>query len=224
MGFEDKALMDVERKTTLTEQVYAQLRNGLLLGLWKPGEKLTARQLSRTLGVSLTPSREAIIRLANEGAIEVSETRMFSIPVIGPERYREINAIRMLLEPMATELAARKAPEALVDALEALNEDMRAKILAEEFDEALHMDSQFHLSIYAAAETPVLLRLIDTLWLQVGPIRNLLSREYRRQLVGYQNHRRMLQALRSRDAALAGEALRKDLSDGANAVLAVLGP
>lgn len=218
----DKALEDVVRSSTLTDQVYMQLRHGLLLGVWKPGEKITARSLSRTLGVSLTPAREAITRLANEGAIEVSETRMFSIPDLSRERYEEITDIRIMLEPKAAALAAVRARPGLVSQLDKLNSKMRQKIENEEFDEALRLDSEFHLTIYDAAEATVLRRLIDTLWLQVGPTRNRLSQEYRKQLVGYGNHLKIIDALKSGDAEAVSDAMRKDLLDGAKVLLAVL--
>lgn len=218
----NKLPADVVRGSTLTEQVYMQLRQGLLVGSWKPGDKITARKLSRALGVSLTPAREAIIRLANEGAIEVSETRMFSIPQLDRARYDEITRIRLQLEPMAAEMAARHCDAALADRLAALNEKLREQILVEAYDEALRLDSEFHLSIYDAAGSVVLRRLIDSLWLQIGPTRTRLSREYRRKLVGYGNHLKIIEALRAGDAGEAGAAMRRDLIDGANAIMSVL--
>jgi DNA-binding GntR family transcriptional regulator len=216
-------LDDVVRGSTLTDQVYARLRRGLLVGQWKPGEKITARQLSRKLGVSLTPAREAIIRLSNEGAIDVSETRMFSIPRMGRDRYREITTIRLFLEPMATGLAAEKMPSSLPSRLSALNEEMRDKIVTGAFDEALWLDSEFHLTLYDAAEAPVLKRIIDILWLQAGPTRNRLSHEYRRRLIGYGHHSQVIAALAQHDVEAARNSLRNDLVDGTTAILNILG-
>lgn len=216
------SLDDVVRGSTLTDQVYAGLRRGLLVGQWKPGEKITARQLSRSLGVSLTPAREAIIRLSNEGAIDVSETRMFSIPRMGRERYREITSIRLYLEPMATGLAAEKKRADLPARLSALNSEMRDKIVAGAFDEALWLDSEFHLTLYEAAEAPVLRRIIDILWLQAGPTRNRLSHEYRRRLIGFEHHRQVIAALAQGDVEAAKDNLRADLVDGTTAILDVL--
>lgn len=217
-----KELKEIVRSTTLTEQVYNQLRRGLLVGVWKPGEKITARELSRRLGVSLTPAREAIIRLSNEGAIHVSETRTFSIPEMGRDRYRAITDIRLALEPMAAGLAATKAPPDLPEQLAARNEEMRSKIMAGAFDEALWLDSEFHLTMYDAADAPDLRRIIDSLWLQVGPVRNRLAFEYRRSLLGYRSHLHIIGRLRARDEEGARAALRKDLHDGAAVMLNVL--
>ncbi|MCG8272071.1 GntR family transcriptional regulator [Aquamicrobium sp. NLF2-7] len=206
----------------MTEQVYLQLREGLLLGMWKPGEKLTARGLSRTLGVSLTPAREAITRLATEGAITVSETRMYSIPELDRAQYEEITRVRLQLEPLATSLAVKHAKADFADHLDHINENLKARILAEDFDEGLRLDSEFHLTIYDAAGSTVLRRMIDTLWLQIGPTRNLLSAPYRKRLVGFQNHRRVIAAFRDRNEAEAHEAMKEDLTQGAAALMAIL--
>lgn len=222
VGLKSKFPDTIVRGSTLTEQVYLQLREGLLLGMWKPGEKLTARGLSRTLGVSLTPAREAITRLATEGAITVSETRMYSIPELDRAQYEEITRVRLQLEPLATSLAVKNAEADFADHLDHINENLKARILAEDFDEGLRLDSEFHLTIYDAAGSAVLRRMIDTLWLQIGPTRNLLSAPYRKRLVGFQNHRRVIAAFRDRNEADAHEAMKEDLTQGAAALMAIL--
>lgn len=210
---------EIVRGATLTDQVYDRLCRGLLHGSFRPGQKITARQLGRELGVSLTPARDALARLATEGAIEISETRTFLVPRLSRERYAEVGRIRGLLEPLAAELAAQNAGPALAGRLHELNERMRAGILAEEFDEALSIDASFHHAIFEAAEATVLRRLIEGLWLQVGPMRTLLPHEYRKRLAGYGIHLEIIAAMRDRDAAAARDAVRRDLADGIKVTL-----
>jgi DNA-binding GntR family transcriptional regulator len=64
--------------------------------------------------------------------------------------------------------------------------------------------------------------MIDSLWLQVGPTRTRLSVQYRRQLVGYRNHLRIIEALEGGNAASAASAMREDLERGAAALIADL--
>ncbi len=215
---------EIERGATLADQIYARLRRDLLRGHFKPGEKITARKLARDLGVSLTPAREALARLAADGAIEISETRSFLVPRLSRERYLEISAIRKLLEPHAAALAAPKGGAALASRLARLNERMKERNVAEDFDAALEVDSEFHMAFYEAAEAPVLSRMIEALWLQVGPTRTLLSREYRMSLAGYRNHLAIIEAVRGREGEAAGRAIQKDLSDGIESLLATLDP
>jgi DNA-binding GntR family transcriptional regulator len=212
----------LERSETLTDKVYARLRRGLLLGVWTPGQKMTARALSRELGVSLTPVREAMMRLASEGALDVSETRSFSAVALDHDQYAEIVRIRLALEPIAAEQAAAQMTPALVAALADLNERMLAQIRAEQFAAALQLDSEFHLTLYDQARQPMLRSIIDSLWLRAGPTRNRLSHSYRRRLVGYENHKRILAALAAGDGTAAFQAVARDLSEGSRAVLEAL--
>lgn len=210
---------DVRRGATLTEQVYDILRHGLLRGTYKPGEKITARSLARTLNVSLTPARDALSRLAAEGAIDVTETRAFIVPEMAVARYVEISRIRALLEPLAAELAVPNATEELIARLSELNDQGRICNQTERFDEALQFDFLFHHALYDAADAPVLRRLIDGLWLQVGPTRTMLPNEFRRTLTGNRNNEAVIDALRAKDPVAARDAVRKDLEEAREAMI-----
>ncbi len=213
---------EIVRGATLTEQVYSELRRQLLVGELEPGVKITARSVGRSMGVSLTPARDAIARLVREGAIEKSETHMYSVPLLDRGRYAEITSIRLLMEPAAAEMAAAVIDAARIDALDALNERMREKLAEEAFVEALAIDADFHFTLYDAAGAADFRRIIDGLWLLVGPTRTRLPLEYRSRLNGYSIHRRILAALRARDREAVRSAVHADLSNGAEAVLSVL--
>lgn len=213
---------EIVRGATLTEQVYADLRLKLLQGQLKPGERITARSLSRSMGVSLTPARDAIARLVREGAIEVSETHMFSVPILKQDRYRAISQIRISLESMAAREAVEANTNGLADTLEKLNDAMRDGIERREFDESFRHDSEFHFSLYKAAGKPDLERLIDGLWVLTGPTRTRLPFEYREELKGYKNHVKIIAAIRKGDAATVGDAIAYDIATGSEEVAALL--
>ena len=209
----------VDRAATLAEQVYDRLRHGLLVGLWEPGQKITARGVCKDLGVSLTPAREAMMQLGNEGALDVSATRTYSAASLTLDEYREIASIRLALEPMAVEAAVgRIAPERVV-ALEEINEGLALANSEERFRDALLLDSEFHLTIYRASEQPTLSGIIDRLWLRAGPTRNRLSHAYRKTLAGYDNHKALTDALRAGDAARARAAITRDLEEGTRRII-----
>jgi GntR family colanic acid and biofilm gene transcriptional regulator len=212
----------VERSATLTEKVYTRLRRGLLVGVWNPGEKITARQLGRDLGVSLTPAREAIMRLVNEGALEVSANRTFSAVSLNLEQYSEIARIRVALEPIATEMATPLIPDAIIAHLADVNEQMMKMIGQDRFNDAMQLDSEFHLTIYDHANMQTLRAMIDSLWLRAGPTRNKLSYAYRKRLIGHTNHKHILRALQKRDAAAARDAMARDLTEGTQNIMDVM--
>lgn len=213
-------LPTIERGSTLTEQVYDRLRHGLLVGMWDPGEKITARRICKDLGVSLTPAREAMVRLANEGALDVALNRTFSAATLTLAEYREIARIRIALEPIAAESAAPRIDKAQLQQLEKVNEALAAAIREERFRDALLLDSEFHLTLYRASDQPTLMGIIDRLWLRTGPTRNRLSHNYRRTLAGYENHRAVIAALRAQDAVQARAVITRDLEDGTRRIIA----
>lgn len=209
----------VPRGASLTDRVYERLRRGLIVGAWAPGDRLSARAIAREMEVSLTPVREAMLRLANEGALELTESRSFRAPALSRSEYEEVLRIRLALEPMAAGIAAERISREGVDAIEAINERLAVLLDADAFAEAFEADSEFHLTIYDAAAQPLLRSIIQSLLLRVGPTRTRLPREYRKSMTGYSHHRRIIEALRAGDPSAARAALEADLTQGAAKVL-----
>ena len=94
--------------SAVNEQVYDMLRRSLMSGYFKPGQPISIRYLTETLGVSATPAREAIKRLQAEHALVIGPNRTPSVPVLTREDLRDLRDIRLALEGMATERAAEK--------------------------------------------------------------------------------------------------------------------
>jgi len=95
----------LERQESLGERVYATLRENLRTGRISRGVPLQEAILAAQLGVSRTPVREALARLASEGLV-ISDGRNFSGPDLAPADIEEIYALRLLLEPEALRLVA----------------------------------------------------------------------------------------------------------------------
>jgi DNA-binding GntR family transcriptional regulator len=200
---------------TLSDQIYAALREGLMIGQWLPGAKITARNVAKQYSTSLSPARDAMTRLANEGGLLLSETRMYSVPILTADDYCEVMNVRLALEPMAAELSAGLMGDDDVSELERINEAMRGLIEQDQLREGLVLDSRFHLKLYMHCGSSVLWQVINNLWLRIGPTRNMLSKSYRKGLGGYENHKAIVQALRGKDAALSSKLIQRDLKQGA---------
>lgn len=218
----DDILDTLDRGATLTDRVHERLRRGLIVGTWAPGDRLSAREISRRLEVSLTPVREAMLRLANEGALQLTDTRTFRAPELNKAEYEEVLRIRLALEPMAAALAAERVTPSEFNAIKAANDRMADLLGRDAYAEAFEADSEFHLGIYQAARQPHLRSIISGLLLRVGPTRTRLSRTYRKSLMGYNHHLRILDALKAGDAEAARIELTSDITDGARLVTACL--
>jgi DNA-binding GntR family transcriptional regulator len=210
---------------TLGQRVYRGLRDFLMAGQAKPGEKLTLRQLAAALGTSPMPVRAAVGRLAAEGALQVLPNRAIRVPVMTQGRFRELRRIRLLLEGLAVEEAAARIQDAALDRCAELNAVFRGELGRRRPDVArmFRANKDLHFTVYEAAAMPVLLGTIETLWLQVGPVLLLSFRmraEDRLRFPAPDCHDRLIRGLRARDPVRARAALSDDLTQAGELILA----
>ena len=212
---------------TLGQRVYNGLRDYLMAGQLQPGQKLTLRDLAAALNVSPMPVREAVRRLAAEGALEMLPNRRIRVPVVTTSRFRELLRIRIAVEGLAVEEAARHIRMDDVDRMEELNRLFAAEMQRRQADgvKLFRINKDIHFILYEAAGMPTLLPLIEGLWLQVGPVLHLSLRQRANANARGRNpapnwHKRMILGLRKRDAAAARRGLVGDMTSAADQILA----
>lgn len=149
------------QRSSLAHQAYVKLREAIVTGVLKPGERLVERQLSVQMGASRTPLREAMIRLQNEGLLTLLPPGGFAVAAINEQEARELYAIRMGLEGYATRLAAAAADAAALDDLRRI-----ARLEHERLDpldrRALEeLNNVFHKRLYAASGVQRLAEVIE---------------------------------------------------------------
>lgn len=195
------------------ERLYRTLRQQVMHGELPPGHPITLRGLAAQFDVSMTPAREAVRRLAAEGALTVSASGRISTPELTPERIEELAAIRALLEP---EMASRALPRVhmvLIDRLAAINSLNQEAVLNQDAVGYVRTNLEFHRTLYLRAQTPAMLAIIETVWLQLGPTMRALYQKIRRRDMP-QHHRLILAALRAGDEPGLRLAVRTDVTQG----------
>jgi DNA-binding GntR family transcriptional regulator len=206
---------------TLQESVYNALVDAILSGRIAPGERITLDGIARQLNVSIMPVREAVRRLQARDFVSVEPNRRITVRGLSPERLREILEIRLLLESVAAERAAKSRTEEVLRQLEECARDFTE---APDEDSFLQANRRFHFALYQAANMPILLELINSLWEQVSPYLHILLRTAmdvnRSEFISI--HNGMLEGTRRRDSKEVLKWLRKDLTDAAERVLRVL--
>lgn len=207
-------------RETLGERVTGELRSLLVAGRLAPGEKLSLRRVAEALGVSMMPVREAVSRLAADGALEVLPGRAVRVPVLSLAQFRELTRLRLVVEGFAAEEAARQATPADIERIEAFDAAFRQAASADPPDSAAAVaaNRDLHFALYEAAAMPSLIEMIERLWLKAGPILNLDMRHEPRRLEGgsaMQAHARLLEAVRRRNAPAARAALEDDIAAAA---------
>ena len=195
------------------DRVYRGLRVQIMHGELPPGHALTLRGIGKAFGVSMTPAREAVRRLSAEGALSVSGSGRVTTPTLGNDRIEELAKIRALLEPELGSRALRRAHLALIDRMDGINESNARAVNLHQPVNYIRTNLEFHRTLYLRAQSPAILGLLETVWLQLGPTMRVLYTRLRR-TTPPPHHRHMLEALRAGDDAALRLAIRTDVTQG----------
>jgi DNA-binding GntR family transcriptional regulator len=210
------------QRNTLNEEVYQQLKHALMTGRIAPGSTMTIRSLAKSFGISPMPVREALRRLVAEHVLVLLPNRSVSLPIITRERFREITRIRTSLEGLAAEEATPLVTANAMKRMAALNDEMELPGQTKR-PEYLVKNREFHFCLYQSSRLPTLVKIIEALWLQIGPLLTIQQEEFASSGVIVQTqHRRLLKALKNGDAAEARDAIVSDIEDAAKIIGASL--
>ncbi|MGX5720319.1 GntR family transcriptional regulator [Shinella zoogloeoides] len=203
--------------SNLNSTIYGALCDALIQGRFQPGDRLKIRDLAEQFGTSVTPIRDAILKLANDEAITFRSPRDIRIPAMSEARYREIRSIRVRLEGLAAETAAQVATSADIAALEAILRENEAALACGDGLKGAELNQMFHFMLPKIAGLPVLNGILRRLWLQMGP---LISDAYLpggRAMIDH--HYPVVEALKRHDPAAASMAIVDDILLGGKPLL-----
>jgi DNA-binding GntR family transcriptional regulator len=207
------ALADTNTDEGLNTTVYAELRKRLVTGFMPPGCELSTRGLASEMGVSQTPVRDALSRLAAEGAVAIRSKRRVRVPRMTQQRFDDLLRCRLLLEPEAAELALEHLSRTAIAQLREIDAALDAAILHGDAEAYMFNNHAFHFTIYRAQPGETLTQLIETLWLQFGPFMRLVYGRISSATLN-DNHQAAIRAIEARDAKALRSAIAADISDG----------
>jgi DNA-binding GntR family transcriptional regulator len=205
-------------RASLQDSVYDRLRSAVMFGKLVPGEPVTISGLAASLGTSPIPVREATRRLAAERAIEILPNGSLSIPAMTRDRFVDLRRARVLIEGYATTLAAPRITAAQLKRMALASERREAACRAGNLRNALHFGYRFRLALFEAADSPALLPMIESLWLQVGPFFNF-ALVNPTQTLSTRNQQHALEALRAADAVAASRWIERDVMEVGDLIL-----
>ena len=193
--------------------VHQELRRRLITGKITPHSALSTRGLAQELGVSQTPVREALSRLAAEGALQIRSKRKIVVPPMTADRFRDLLRCRELLEPEAALAALPLIGAPRLEKIKAVDESIERALKSGDVNAYMQGNFNFHFLIYTAQPRRTLLQLIETLWLQFGPFISVVYARFGTANLSDQ-HELMVRALRRRDSRALKKALIADIRDG----------
>ncbi len=193
----------------LGNTLYAQLCEALIEGRFPPNHRLIIRDLAESLGTSVTPVRDALLRLIQDGALIQKTPRDVRVPILSAGRYEEIRAIRVRLEGLAARACASKATAVDINRLVELNDRQQAANAVRDWSTAISLNQQFHFALAEIGQMDILRDTLQRLWLQMGP---LIAAYYQAGGGTYADqHQAIIEAVRAGDPDAAEDAIGEDI-------------
>lgn len=208
---------------TVANYVLQSIREAIMEGKYASGDKLDQRTLADEFGVSLIPVREALRQLEAEGLVKSYPHRGAFVAELSIDELKEIYLIRASLEGLATQLAVLNLSSRGLDRLGELIDEMEQATIDEDFDRLLDLNREFHFSIYEAAEKPLLLQLVSSLWDRSTLYRRLYTYLAERATQALEEHKAIYAACTAGDAEAASNAVRVNVNQTVEGIVAKLG-
>ena len=195
--------------TSLVDDAYEQIRRRILDNLWPPGHRALEQEVALALGMSRTPVREALMRLQNEGLVEVIPRHGVRVLPVSPNDMSEIYQILTALECMAAELLARRKPKAKeLEPLVAATQAMDKALKADDLDAWAAADERFHAHLVELAGNRQLQATVLNYWDRAHRARMFTLRLRPKPVNSTKEHMQMVERLRAGDSVGAADVTR----------------
>ena len=196
---------------TKSERIYQELKEEIIAGKLRPGERLLLSDLAMRYQVSPMPIREALQRLQQDKFVTIVPHVGASVVFSNLQDFKELAAIRTELEPFAARLAVLFIEESSIRKLEGLIQAMECSIRENNRRRYSALNREFHTTLYAASQNQQLYSLIMNIWDKskisgrVFAVWNDISR-YSRSL---EDHKEILAAIVGKDPEKAANVIRR---------------
>lgn len=208
-----------EELSPIRDKVYTYLKEAILRGEYKAGDRLVERVLADKLNISRTPIREALFRLETQRFVRTVPRRGVVVNEIPQAEILEVFMILSSLESLAARLAAEKVNDEIVAEIDRLMEDMDAALSNGNGEDAVELNVRYNDLIGQAAANPKLHEMLVDLKDYVRAFSNLSSSLPGRTKEALREHKDILNAIRSGEADLAESFTRIHLEKSKKAYL-----
>jgi DNA-binding GntR family transcriptional regulator len=199
------------RSATAAARIYADLRTELVSLARRPGEAISEGEIATSYGVSRTPVREAILKLSDEGLVEIFPQSGINVSRIPIAALPEAIVIRRALEETTTRLTAEHATPSQILALHSIVERQREADAAHDREAFHQADELFHATIAEIAKYPGIWKLILQVKVHVDRFRQLTLPQAGRMATVIAEHERILSAIEAHDVDGAAAAMAKHI-------------
>ena len=211
-----------DRQQSVPRQVYELLRERIQTAQLSPGESINERRLSEWLGVSRTPIREAIRRLAGDGLIEIVPHVGTSVALVDPKRVYEFCQIRVSLEAAAAAEATKHFTPAIGKQLDRMIEEQDETIDTGDAVRNIEIDTEFHQLIQKTSGFSTMAEILQRVMGEIIRARHLSIKLPGRLRDPIAEHRAIVAGLRSGDPGRAASAMKNHLDLSISSIMRVM--
>lgn len=203
----------------LRDVVFNTLRQAILTGELKPGERLMEIHLANKLGVSRTPIREAIHKLELEGLVIMIPRRGAEVAQITEKSMSDVLEVRRAVDALCVELACDRISEEELDALKKACDNFEEAVKTKDVKVIAQADVNLHDIIVQATRNQRLVQLINNLSEQMYRYRFEYIKDFSQHDKVIEEHRMIYESLRDRNAEAASEAAKTHIDNQKKAII-----
>jgi len=216
---EKLAPIKLDNYKPLRELVFEHLREAIISGRLKPGERLMEVQLAEEMGVSRTPAREAIRKLELEGLVVMIARRGVYVSNLSIKDVTETFEIRAALESLAAGLAAERITPEGLEQLERILVRIGECMDDSDVDRLVELDEEFHSILFAASRNQRLTQIINNLREQINRFRKTSLSTPGRFRAVFEEHKRIAEAISQGNSPLAQALSKKHMENAEMSIM-----
>ena len=208
MAYPDEKKIPIDI-TNINEKIYNLIKGRIVHFEYPPGFQISIRKLQDELGVSNSPIKDALSRLAGEGLVEITSRKGTFVKDISERDLYEIEEVRIILETSAADIIAKTITDEQLDRLETLYKETLIPQDEFEYSKFMEKDSRFHLEIIKMTNNQKLVDVYQQLNAHVHITRFQYARNRKKPLPWtHQDHRDILKSLKLREPEKVKKAIR----------------
>lgn len=204
----------IKRPDSLSKIAENHIRKSIVRGDFRLGESLQEARLSTAMGISKTPIREALAALKLQGLVKIIPQRGAFVFTLSQDAVVQLCQYRLILETAAMDQALSENPSALLDELEDIVAKMADAREADEFEQYLELDADFHDAFFTHSGNAYLQEGYQKVSDIVRTMRTHLSKRPERTAKSFEEHKAISALLREGKAKAAKTVLKRQITRG----------
>lgn len=209
----------LENYKPLREIVLEALKDAIVNGQLKPGERLMEQQVAEELGVSRTPVREAIRKLEIEGFVIMIPRKGAYVSDVSLKDIAQVFEVRAAMEALAAGLAAQRMEDEQIEQLERKLVEVKKAIDKSDLENIIQYDTEFHEIIYNASRNARLVQILNNLREQIQRYRSTSLASPGRLKDTLEEHKELVDAISAGNVELAQRLAKEHIENAENSIL-----